>query len=41
MQRVPANQNFNGAKVDGYSINGNIGFQIEPKDVVSKDVAPK
>jgi hypothetical protein len=41
VQHVPANQNFNGAKVDGYSINGNIGFQIEPKDVVSKDVAPK
>lgn len=41
VQHLPANQNFNGAKVDGYNIGGNISFQIWPKDPVSKDAAPK
>ncbi len=41
VQHVPANQNFNGAKVDGYNIGGNISFQILPKDVTPKVSAPK
>jgi hypothetical protein len=41
VQHVPANQNFNGARVDGYNINGSINFQIVPKDVAAKDNAPK
>ena len=31
VQHVPANQNFNGARVDGYNINGSINFQIVPQ----------
>jgi hypothetical protein len=41
VQHVGANQNFNGAKVDGYNINGNISFQIVPKDAAPKDNAAK
>jgi hypothetical protein len=40
VQHVPANQNFNGNRVDGYNINSSINFQIVPKDVVRKDAVP-
>jgi len=31
VQHVPANQNFNGARGEGYNINGNISYRIAPK----------